>query len=199
MSCYAFFPGQIQKDFFQLIDELKHAYGSDRKAFDSELAKLTEFLSDFCFMPSIQEKLDTFLSLSFSNAPDALQKLSEIIPQYTPNPLYATGMLESIHYIHEHYNEPISLSVLAKRLNLSPNYYAILFRKMTDFTFSDFVMGVRMYHARRMLYLTDSSISHIAENCGFSDAAYFAKTFRQLYGISPRQYRNKKRSSHAET
>jgi transcriptional regulator GlxA family with amidase domain len=42
-----------------------------------------------------------------------------------------------------------------------------------------------------MLELTDKSAAEIAEICGFTDASYFAKTFKGAFGESPKEYRNR--------
>ena len=44
--------------------------------------------------------------------------------------------------------------------------------------------------SRRMLLEPLATISEVAEKCGFSDAAYFARVFRSITGCSPSEYRN---------
>jgi len=188
-SCYAFFDGKVAEHFFALCDALSANYGTDKLSFTASLSELTVFISDFCFSPEKKESLDNFVPSSFDNAPDALKELLEIVPKFAPNPLYNSDMLKTIQYIHQNYMEAISISKLASMLNVSSNYYAILFRKLTNTNFTDFLTGIRLYHARQMLCETSFPISQIADRCGFSDAAYFAKFFKQNYGMTPRQYR----------
>ncbi|MBO5101929.1 MAG: helix-turn-helix domain-containing protein, partial [Clostridia bacterium] len=52
-------------------------------------------------------------------------------------------------------------------------------------------IGYRLKLACRALELTDRSAADIAAECGFTDASYFAKTFRAAYGLSPKEYRGK--------
>lgn len=189
LACYAFMEGETANYYSSLLDAVKHSYGTDKTIFLKNFAELLAFLSDFCFSPPKKESLDSFAVDSFDNAPEALKTLQDIVPNYSPNPLYASEMLKSIHYIHQNYRESLSISQLAAILNVSPNYYAILFRKTTDSNFTDFLMGLRLYHSRRMLRETTLSIAQIAEHCGFSDAAYFSKVFKHTYRITPRQYR----------
>lgn len=189
LSCYAFFDGNISERFLGFIDALRTGYGTDKSAFLTDLSRLIDFISDFCYSPVKKEQLSKFALSSYDNAPKVLEQLWEIVPHYSPNPSYISKMLETIRYIHKNYKETISIPQLAAMLNVSPNYYAILFRKVTDFNFSDFLLGIRLYHARCMLRETTYSMSHIADRCGFSDAAYFSKAFKQTYGITPRQYR----------
>lgn len=189
LSCYAFFDGKVAEHFFALCDALSANYGTDKLSFTASLSELIVFISDLCVSPEKKEKLSNFSPSSFDNAPDALTELLEIVPKFTPNPLYNSDMLKTIQYIHQNYKEAISISKLAAMLNVSSNYYAILFRKLTNSNFTDFLTGIRLYHARQMLCETSFPISQIADRCGFSGAAYFAKFFKQNYGITPRQYR----------
>ena len=41
-----------------------------------------------------------------------------------------------------------------------------------------------------MLELSAKSVGEIAEECGFSDASYFTKSFKTAYGVTPKEYRN---------
>ena len=105
--------------------------------------------------------------------------------------LAAVGILQTIRYMQDNYSGDISLASMAKQLNISANYYAVLFHQITGFRFSDYLINLRIYHAGRLLKETDKGISVIAESCGFLDAAYFSRYFKQIYGITPREYRKK--------
>jgi len=188
-SCYAFFGEELSERYFDIIDNIKKTYGTSKSLFVTQFSALISLISDVCFIPGIQEELQNFSASSYETAPAALEALRNLVPSYSPNPLYATGMLETIQYVHDNYMESISLNRLSDMLNVSSNYYAILFRKVTGFNFTDFLLGVRMYHARRLLRDTKQPISQIAESCGFTDAAYFSKTFRKYCSVTPHQYR----------
>ena len=188
-SCYAFFRGDLSVRYFKIIEKIKTSYGTNKSVFLDQFAALTALIADVCFIPDKQEELQKFSAASYKNAPEALRALQAMVPTYSPAPLYAAGMLDTIQYIHENYMEPICLTELANMLNVSSNYYAILFRKVTCRNFIDFLLGVRMYHARRLLRDTKLPISQIAENCGFMSAAYFSKMFRKYCKMTPHQYR----------
>jgi len=55
--------------------------------------------------------------------------------------------------------------------------------------FKEYLTGVRIKNARYMLENTDKPISCIAESCGFNDSNYFSVAFKNIMGISPKQYR----------
>ena len=44
--------------------------------------------------------------------------------------------------------------------------------------------------AVRLLQTTNGSVKEVAENCGFEDASYFCKVFRNHYGVSPAGFRS---------
>lgn len=196
-SCYAFFSGDLSARYFEIIDKIKESYGTNKSVFVSQLTALVDFIADVCFIPDKHEELQNFSSASYQNAPAALEALQNLVPKYSPNPLYATGMLETIQYIHENYRDPISLTQLADMLNVSTNYYAILFRKIIGYNFTDFLLSVRLYHACKLLRNTKHPISQIAENCGFTDAAHFSKSFRKYFKMRPHQYRVSENVEHA--
>jgi AraC family transcriptional regulator of arabinose operon len=58
---------------------------------------------------------------------------------------------------------------------------------------SEYLLGVRLASAAKMLEAPDPSIREIAANAGFYNLSYFYKKFTNKYGISPKQYREMKR------
>ena len=64
---------------------------------------------------------------------------------------------------------------------------------LTGKNVSAYIIQLRMEKAMRLLQESspETLISTIAEQCGFLDVAYFSRVFRQYYGMTPSQARNK--------
>ena len=100
-----------------------------------------------------------------------------------------------IEYINEHLSEPITSSTAAEALYLNSSYFCRLFRAHLGCSFTEYLTGRRIEHAKILLNTTDTSVSDVALLCGFNGFSYFGKTFRERVGISPSNYRKKKRQS----
>ena len=89
----------------------------------------------------------------------------------------------------------LSLSSLAKIMNISAGYLSNIFRKEVGTCLTDFVNSRRTNYAKHLLATTHLQISTIAQHCGISDVQYFSKLFRRYTGMTPKEYRhNKKRN-----
>jgi len=98
-------------------------------------------------------------------------------------------LTKAIGYIQEHYMEDFSLGAVASSVYVSEYYLSHLFRKEMNQTFSDYAAKVRIDKAREFLRADPSArIQEIADKTGFNDPNYFAKIFKKLTGVSPREY-----------
>jgi AraC-like DNA-binding protein len=102
-----------------------------------------------------------------------------------------------IRYIREHLDEELTLVDAAGAAFLSPNYLAHLLKKEIGKTFTELVTERRMERAKDLLANSSRRVADIAFASGFSDEAYFARRFAQLFGMSPRAYRNSLREQAA--
>ncbi|MFQ1699213.1 AraC family transcriptional regulator [Loktanella agnita] len=64
-------------------------------------------------------------------------------------------------------------------------------RKYLGLTPSDYINQIRMAHAARVLITDAESIAQIAADCGIPNMSHFHKLFRDAYGLTPLQYRQK--------
>jgi iron complex transport system substrate-binding protein len=101
-------------------------------------------------------------------------------------------------YIHDHYNEPITLEQLAQSLNYSAKNLSKVFKQETGYSVIDYVIQVRINHARELLWQTDATIQEIAESVGYPDRLYFTRIFKKHAGISPGHYRRRKQGERNE-
>lgn len=95
------------------------------------------------------------------------------------------------HYLHTSYHMPVSLSMLADRMFLSPQYLSKFIKRHLGCTFSHYLTQIRLENAHPQLIHTEDSITAIALNNGFPNIAAFHRAFREKYGDSPGSYRSK--------
>ncbi|HYP71237.1 MAG TPA: helix-turn-helix domain-containing protein, partial [Variovorax sp.] len=98
-----------------------------------------------------------------------------------------------MRYVREHLHEDMSLQEAAAAAMLSPNYLANLLKKQTDRTFTELVTERRIEQAKELLLVSGATIGAVAAQCGFRDADYFSRRFRQQVGLTPRAFRDKNR------
>ncbi len=95
-------------------------------------------------------------------------------------------------YIEAHLRDPrLTPRRIAEALGISPRYLRLLFSQ-ADETISQYVTRRRIEEVARRLtepLWRGTTITDIAYDWGFSDAAHFSRAFRQRHGLTPRQYR----------
>ncbi len=96
---------------------------------------------------------------------------------------------EAASFIRENFDKPLTLEITARRVRMSKTYFCKMFREKTGFGFSDYLAGVRITEAAKMLTDTDMNITEIATKCGFNDSSYFATVFKRIKGVTPVKYR----------
>lgn len=96
---------------------------------------------------------------------------------------------ELLGYIQNHYTEKITLSMLAEEFHLSEKYVSRYFVEHFYLPFSNYVVHLRLTHAKQLLETTEESITEIALQSGFSNVSYFIRAFKNAYDKSPLKYR----------
>ena len=94
-------------------------------------------------------------------------------------------------FIHAHYSEKLTLNDIAAAAYVRTRECIRCFRNTINQTPLEYVMEYRLNTAKQLLDDTKMSITDISYHCGFSSNAYFGKIFREKYGMTPLQYRNR--------
>ena len=94
-----------------------------------------------------------------------------------------------VSYIVTHPAEKFDTQRLSEMANMSPSSLRRLFKQTTGKSPGDFIKEIRMMTAARMLLVSDERISTIAYTVGFDDPNYFARKFKERFGVSPQVYR----------
>ena len=85
--------------------------------------------------------------------------------------------------------DDLNLDEMAQSVGLSTAHFARMFRKSTGATPHQFVLRQRLERAKAMLRAPDARVLDVAVACGFKTQQHFAQAFRDLWGLSPTEYR----------
>ncbi|MCL2603063.1 MAG: AraC family transcriptional regulator [Defluviitaleaceae bacterium] len=99
------------------------------------------------------------------------------------------NICESTLYIHSAYAEPITVADIAAEAYLSPSYFSFMFRTFTGYTVKNYLNRYRLYRAAMDLHDSNKQLVEIAYVHGFSSQQAFTRSFSQMYGITPAQFR----------
>ena len=100
---------------------------------------------------------------------------------------HSTELEEAIH--SRLADSQLTLKDLAPQLGFSPSYLSVLIKKKLGLPFQEYLIQERMKKAKLLLLTTDLKIYEIADQVGFEDMNYFSQRFKQVVGVTPRQYK----------
>lgn len=123
----------------------------------------------------------------------ALRSLCKIAEEEAPAHRNAALSLSKRvrQFVESHLHEDLSLPMIAEELGFHPAYLSKAFKLETGQTLSDYLLSRRMEHAADLLRKTDCKIYEVAEQTGYQTTHYFIKLFKNFYGVTPQQYRNR--------
>jgi AraC family transcriptional regulator len=95
-----------------------------------------------------------------------------------------------IEYIQEHLDFNLNLDLLASLINISPHYFACLFKQSTGTSPHKYITNCRLTKAKILLRQNNLAIAFICQEVGFKNQSHFSRVFRQHYQITPKAYQN---------
>ena len=101
----------------------------------------------------------------------------------------------ALKYIQRNFGKNLTLNEIADFCSFSRSSLCHLFKKYTGVSVHNYIVNLRISHAKELLKISNQSVSAVAVKCGFSDYNYFASCFKKVTGISPSEYRKKELTS----
>jgi len=92
-------------------------------------------------------------------------------------------------YICQNYHLVLTLDNVANHCHVNKCYLSKLFKSIMGVNFISYVNSIRVQNASSMLINTDMSIMEISEKCGFNSQNHFCEVFKNLKGVSAREFR----------
>lgn len=100
---------------------------------------------------------------------------------------------QSVAYVSAHFREPLSLSGMALEIGVSRYVLSRVFSGVFHTNFNRYVNEIRLSYACDLLEYTKRSITEIYLDAGFESQRTFNRAFREVYRVTPREYRVRQR------
>ncbi len=95
-----------------------------------------------------------------------------------------------IEYMHQNYGQKLNVKKLARTVNMSESHFTRIFKKETGMAPMEYLIGVRLDKARKLLRAGDMNITEVAINCGFNSISHFSSCFTKHLGLTPSEYQS---------
>ncbi|MDY5930798.1 MAG: AraC family transcriptional regulator [Candidatus Ornithospirochaeta sp.] len=95
----------------------------------------------------------------------------------------------AMNYMNMHFKEKLRVEEIANIAMVSKDHLSHIFSKTTGKSIKQYLIDLRINHAKFLLSETEKSISEIAEDCGYEDMNFFSRQFRNEEEISPSEFR----------
>jgi AraC family transcriptional regulator len=138
---------------------------------------------DSCiYAESMATALAVHLIKRYSAQPQAIKEFTDGLPKYK--------LREVITYINECLDQNLTLAELAAVIQMSPHYFATLFKQSTGLAPHQYVTKCRIEKAKQLLRCKELTILEVSQQVGFVSPSHFAKVFRKYTTTTPKIYRN---------
>ncbi|MDE6847674.1 MAG: response regulator [Lachnospiraceae bacterium] len=103
---------------------------------------------------------------------------------------------QAIDYIQENYDKDLNMAVVSNHISMNYSLFSYLFKEYTGSNFVNYLKGIRMQEAKKLLAETDLRIIEISAKVGYDNEKHFMKIFKASCGVSPSEYRKNAQMQH---
>lgn len=94
--------------------------------------------------------------------------------------------------LEAHFSEDLSVGDYSRKVGVSAPHLTRVCKTVLGSTPNELVRRRRLLEAKRLLEYTRLTVSEVSHRSGFRDPSFFSRTFRRIYGVPPKSYRDEK-------
>lgn len=119
---------------------------------------------------------------------DALLNKGKVI-DFSKNSSCITDKIN--RYLYNNLAKNVSIDEIADTFNYSPTHIRRLYKDFMGISIGKYLKEMRMARAKKLLFQSNMKISDIASKCGYESVYSFSNAFKNVFGISPKNFKNK--------
>ena len=122
------------------------------------------------------------------------QLVSRFVKEARPKDEVSDDRIQKVmSFIRKNLDKKLDINTLAEMSYLSKDHFIRVFKKESGETPMNYIISRKLERAMLILATEDTPVKTIAFNLGFEDHSYFNRLFKSRLGITPQQYREKKK------
>lgn len=131
--------------------------------------------------------MDELMSIAATMYDDFIRR----VHKRRTNPKYSPPVQKCVDYIEMHLGDRIRAADLAALVGYGEYYTTHKFREETGLSVNDYIRFAKVERVKILLQSTDMGIQEIVEALGFASRSHFSRSFKQVTGQSPAEYRKR--------
>lgn len=191
------------QDFSIYLDQCEVYYALLQGNHIKEFLKEEIFLLDLCFSKKTEIFFYSLISsLDKYKMVDEFSISASVLRFYSDFTNYLKGFRElsgkqeivekALSFIEANYQAEISLSDISEASGYSEYYFLRIFKEVMRMTPYDYLIRRRLSQVKLLLLNSEKTIEEIALECGFKSDISLYKTFKNIYKITPREFKKMK-------
>ncbi|MEC5424257.1 bifunctional transcriptional activator/DNA repair enzyme AdaA [Virgibacillus sp. C22-A2] len=167
------------------------------KRYDGKFFYAVKTTGIFC-RPSCKSKTPNYENICFfENVVEAIQQGFRPCKRCQPElsvDIYDPQqeiVVEAINYLEQHFQEKITLDILADKIGISQYYLIRIFKEKIGLTPHKYLEIIRIHEAQNLLLTTVHNSTEICFQVGYRNFSSFYRQFKKICGCSPSQFRIK--------
>lgn len=186
----------ILNELYEMLEKNQVFMNSDVRYIYYSL-KQTLAWADQSFHPGDVGRVIEGLNMEFYDNAWTFEEMHRYLLEYLEQ-LFAEGeernstyvVKKVMDYILENHGDcNLTIKVLADYVCLTPTYLSNLFKKNAGMTIGQYLVDVRVEHAKRLMKNPQLKFYQVSNIVGYNDANYFAKIFKRKTGLTPSEYK----------
>lgn len=188
---------ELFRTFLQNLYEQGQSAESIRFAAGEMLVNLFRQLREVKSLPVTSGVMEKFIAdiraqETFAELSDRAAELIRFILQTIAlEGLSLSPVGKGVEYMKIKLDRDISLQEVADYVGMSPSYFSVLFKQEKGCNFVDFLVRLRMEMCLELLERTSLTVAQIGDEVGYRSYRYFTKVFKDYYGMTPTQFRER--------
>lgn len=183
----------VRLNALRLVGKLNDLSRDDEQEEQQEECQLERDVRDYGFVTRAATMRELYLFIEKR----CRELAEEIRSRHVPHSQLAVNEVKQ--YVLKHYDENLTLRVIARQMFLNSSYIGRMFKAQEGIAFNDYLLKVRMEKAKELLRSRELKIYEVAKRVGYQEVDWFYKKFKEYTGVSASSYQAMKLADRERT